>query len=118
MIEEIGIHGLGVIDDATLPLAAGFTALTGETGAGKTMVVSALGLLLGQRADSGLVRPGSGVSVEGRWLVPGDGYVACRVREAGGIVDDAAADGAGAGEAGVVVTRTLAASGRSKASIG
>ena len=40
MLEEVRINGLGVIDDAVLDLAAGFTALTGETGAGKTMVLS------------------------------------------------------------------------------
>ena len=47
MIEEISIRDLGVIGEARLPLGPGFTALTGETGAGKTMVVAALGLLLG-----------------------------------------------------------------------
>jgi len=52
MLEEVRINGLGVIDDAVLELSAGFTALTGETGAGKTMVVTALGLLFGGRADS------------------------------------------------------------------
>src|SRR3984885_8198928 len=49
MLEEVRINGLGVIDDAVLELSAGFTALTGETGAGKTMVVTALGLLFGGR---------------------------------------------------------------------
>ena len=57
MIESIGIRGIGVIESAELPLGAGFTALTGETGAGKTMVVTALGLLLGYRSGhvAGLV---------------------------------------------------------------
>ena len=53
VIEEISIRDLGVIGEARLPLGPGFTALTGETGAGKTMVVTALGLLLGERADAG-----------------------------------------------------------------
>jgi len=53
------IRGVGVIDDAVLDLSPGLNVLTGETGAGKTMVVSGLGLLLGERADSGLVRAGS-----------------------------------------------------------
>ena len=53
------IRGVGVIDDAVLDLSPGLNVLTGETGAGKTMVVSGLGLLLGERADSGLVRTGS-----------------------------------------------------------
>src|SRR5215469_10371589 len=56
MLEEVRISGLGVIDDAVLELSAGFTVLTGETGAGKTMVVTALGLLFGGRADPARVR--------------------------------------------------------------
>ncbi|MGH3705992.1 MAG: AAA family ATPase, partial [Agromyces sp.] len=68
MIEELGIRDLGVIAEATLPLGAGFTAVTGETGAGKTMVVTALGLLLGSRSDAGAVRAGAKQAwVEGRW---------------------------------------------------
>ena len=51
MIEELGIRDLGVIAEATLPLGSGFTAVTGETGAGKTMVVTALGLLQIGRAS-------------------------------------------------------------------
>ena len=60
MLEELRIAGLGVIEESVLELGPGFTAITGETGAGKTMVVSALGLLLGGRADSGAVRTGAG----------------------------------------------------------
>ena len=60
MLEEVRITGLGVIDDAVLELSAGFTALTGETGAGKTMVVTALGLLFGGRADPARVRAAAG----------------------------------------------------------
>ena len=59
MLEELRITGLGVIESATLELGPGLTVITGETGAGKTMVVTALGLLLGGRADSGAVRTGS-----------------------------------------------------------
>ena len=59
MIEELRIRDLGVIADTTLPLGPGFTAITGETGAGKTMVVSALGLLMGERSDAGAVRSGA-----------------------------------------------------------
>src|ERR1700737_673903 len=58
MLEEVRITGLGVIDDAVLELSAGFTALTGETGAGKTMVVTALGLLFGGRGDPARGGPG------------------------------------------------------------
>ena len=59
MIEEIRISDLGVITSATLDLGPGLTVVTGETGAGKTMVVTALGLLLGARADAGAVRAGA-----------------------------------------------------------
>jgi len=59
MLREIRIQNLGVIDDAVLELSAGLNVVTGETGAGKTMVVSGLGLLLGARADAGLVRTGT-----------------------------------------------------------
>ena len=84
MIEQMTLRDLGVIAEATLPIGPGFTAITGETGAGKTMVVTGLGLLLGQRSDSGAVRAGAAqASVEGVWIVPPDGAVAERVREAG-----------------------------------
>ena len=59
MLDELHIHGLGVIEDATLRLTPGLTVVTGETGAGKTMVVTALELLLGARADTDLVRAGA-----------------------------------------------------------
>ena len=66
MLEEIRIAQLGVIESSRLELGPGLTVITGETGAGKTMVVTALGLLLGGRADSGTVRTGAGAArVEG-----------------------------------------------------
>jgi DNA repair protein RecN (Recombination protein N) len=72
MLAELHISGLGVIEDAVIEPAPGLTVVTGETGAGKTMVVTALGLLLGERADAGTVRQGQAQSwVEGRAL--GDG---------------------------------------------
>jgi DNA repair protein RecN (Recombination protein N) len=114
MIEEIMIRNLGVIGEARLPLGPGFTALTGETGAGKTMVVTALGLLLGDRADSGVVRSGSdGANVEGRWLVAEHGTVSERVRDAGGDLDPA-----GAGEAELILSRSITTEGRSRAVVG
>ena len=63
MIDHLRISGLGVIGEATVDLDPGFTVVTGETGAGKTMVVTALGLLLGARADAGAVRRGSSRAV-------------------------------------------------------
>ena len=89
MIEELTISRLGVIGSAVLPFGPGLTVLTGETGAGKTMVVTALGLLLGARADAGAVRAGDGSAVvEGRWSVVSPGAVVDRVLDAGGDIDD------------------------------
>jgi len=114
MIEEMRLQDLGVIAKATLPLGPGFTAITGETGAGKTMVISGLSLLLGRRADSGSVRAGAAqASVEGVWLVDEDGPVAERARDAGGDVEPA-----GAGRAELYVGRTITAEGRSRATVG
>ncbi|GAT73627.1 ATPase, partial [Microbacterium sp. HM58-2] len=114
MIEEMRMQGLGVIADAVLPLGPGFTAITGETGAGKTMVVTGLGLLLGQRADSGAVRAGAAqASVAGVWIVPETGEVADIVADAGGELEPV-----GAGAAELYVSRTLNAEGRSRASVG
>lgn len=109
MIDEISIRDLGVIGEARLPLGPGFTALTGETGAGKTMVVTALGLLLGARGDAGVVRSGADRAlVEGRWIVDTDGAVAERVRDAGGDLDDDE----------LILARTVSGEGRSRAIVG
>ncbi|MEO8263326.1 MAG: AAA family ATPase, partial [Pseudolysinimonas sp.] len=114
MIEEISIRDLGVIGEARLPLGPGFTALTGETGAGKTMVVTALGLLLGERADSGAIRSGAAQTVvEGHWEVADSGPVADRVRDAGGDLD-----GAAGGLGALVLGRSVTADGRSRAVVG
>ena len=68
MLEELHVSGLGVIEEASIEFASGLCVLTGETGAGKTMVTVALALALGGRGDSGLVRPGPrGLSVEARF---------------------------------------------------
>ena len=112
-IEEITIRGIGVIEDAVLPLGPGFTALTGETGAGKTMVVTALGLLLGGRGDSGVLRAGVDRAVaEARWIVPEHGRVADRVVEAGGELEPL-----GDGVAELLVSRSLSAEGRSRVAV-
>jgi DNA repair protein RecN (Recombination protein N) len=109
MVEEVTIRGLGVIDEAVLELSPGFNVLTGETGAGKTMVVTSLGLLFGGRADPQRVRPGADrASVEGRIIVAPDGKVTARVEEAGGELDDGT----------LIVTRTVSAEGRSRAHLG
>jgi len=109
MIEEIWIRSLGVIGEARLPLGPGFTAITGETGAGKTMVVTALGLLLGERSDASVIRSGSHQAVvEGRWQVDPAGAVAERVRDAGGDLDGPE----------LILGRSVSPEGRSRAIVG
>ena len=67
MIDEIHVLDLALIHEATFSPAAGLTVLTGETGAGKTALLSALKLLVGERADASLVREGAEFAVvEGR----------------------------------------------------
>ncbi|AWN26512.1 MULTISPECIES: DNA repair protein RecN [unclassified Streptomyces] len=103
------IRSLGVIDDAVVELSPGFTAVTGETGAGKTMVVTSLGLLLGGRADPALVRIGAkSAVVEGRISVGPHAPAAVRAEEAGAELDDGA----------LLISRTLSAEGRSRAHVG
>ena len=102
------IRGLGVIEDAVLELGPGLTVLTGETGAGKTMVVTGLGLLFGGRADAGAVRPGSRAVIEGRVRVDPRGAVAARTLEAGAELD----------QDGLLVARTVSGEGRSRAYLG
>lgn len=109
MLEEIRISSLGVIDSSTLELGAGLTVITGETGAGKTMIVTALGLLLGGRADSGAVRAGAKQArIEGVVDTRSLPDFAAAVDEAGGEVEDGR----------VVLARTVAAEGRSRAFAG
>ena len=109
MLEQIRIRGLGVIDDAELELGPGFTAVTGETGAGKTMVLTGLGLLMGGRADAGAVRSGADRAVvEGRVRVDPAGPAAKRAAEAGAELDD--------GD--LLLSRAVSAEGRSRAHLG
>ena len=88
MIHELRISGLGVIAEATCRFAPGFTAVTGETGAGKTMVVSGLGLLAGGKVDQGLVRVGAEQAVVEGVLDAPQGAAAEVVTEAGGVIDE------------------------------
>ena len=116
MLEEMRITGLGVIGEATLELGPGLTVLTGETGAGKTMVVSGLSLLLGGRADGGIVRAGAGSAVvEGRFTVAAGSGVARRAADAGAELEPLPAPD---GEVELLVARTVAAGGRSRAHLG
>ena len=80
MLHELHIESLGVIDRLDLVLGRGLTALTGETGAGKTMLVEAISLLVGGRADATMVRPGAGEArVEGRFVSGDEEFVLARV---------------------------------------
>ena len=89
MIEEIRIDNLGVIGRAHVELGPGLTVLTGETGAGKTMVLTALNLLLGGKADPATVRVGStSAAVEGRVVLAAGGAALERAAEAGAELDD------------------------------
>jgi len=113
MWEQIRLASIGVIDEAELELGPGFAVITGETGAGKTMVVTSLDLLCGGRADPGLVRRGETRSrVEARIVVDGPPerveLISEQVSEAGGELDDNT----------LIVGRTVSAEGRSRAHLG
>ncbi len=103
------IRGLGVIDDAVLQLGPGLTVVTGETGAGKTMVVQGLSLLFGGRSDAGRVRPGAERAlVEGRLVLPPEHSAVARATDAGAELDDEA----------LLVSRSVGSDGRSRAHLG
>lgn len=102
-LEEISIRSIGVIEQSTLELDKGLTVLSGETGAGKTMILTALNLILGGKADSALVRKGSERLVaSGKFSIP-------KAQEL--LFEDALIED---GE--LIITRTVAADGKSKAS--
>lgn len=106
-LRELNIRGLGVIEDATLNLEPGFTVITGETGAGKTMVVTALSLLMGGRADVSAIRHGSDKASLSARLIPNEG-AADLAQELGGDIED--------GE--LLITRTLSRDGKNRAVLG
>ena len=109
MIESLRIEDLGVIEEAELTLSPGLTALTGETGAGKTMVLTSLGLLLGERAESTVVRAGADRTVvEGSFVLDQHSRAAARAQEAGAELDEDL----------LIVSRTVPAQGRSRAYLG
>lgn len=105
MLQQIRMRRLGVIDEAEVTLSPGLTVLTGETGAGKTMVVTALGLVLGSRADTSLVRAGADqADVEAIFDLSPDS-------PAGVLADELGADTSD----GLIIARTIQAGGRSRA---
>lgn len=108
MLTELRLNSLGVVAEAVLPLGPGLTALTGETGAGKTMIVAGLGLLLGARADASLVRNGQDRAlVQGRWEIGEN--TAEAVEALGGDLDDGVE---------LVTLRQISSQGRSRATVG
>ena len=109
MIDEIEIRHLGVIDHTCLRPGPGLTVVTGETGAGKTMVLTSIALLMGRKADSGIVRHGEDVcQVDGIFIEPPAGPAHAIVAEAGGMTEDDA----------IMIGRTVPVSGRSRAYAG
>ena len=106
-LDEISIRGLGVIESAVVEFSAGLTVLTGETGAGKTMVLSALGLVLGAKGDADLVRTGSDRTVVSARFCANPKIVE-NVLDSGGDVDGNE----------ILLTRTISAEGKSRISIG
>ncbi|AUS77665.1 DNA repair protein RecN [Actinoalloteichus sp. AHMU CJ021] len=110
VLAEMRIQKLGVIDDATLELHPGLTVVTGETGAGKTMVVTGLHLLSGGRAEASRVRVGADRAVlEGRFLAPAGTGAAAVASNAGAEPDE---------DGGLIALRTVGADGRSRAHLG
>jgi DNA repair protein RecN (Recombination protein N) len=110
VLTEMLISGLGVIDEASIEPDPGFTVVTGETGAGKTMVVTGLHLLSGGRAEASRVRAGAKKAVvEGRFAVPPDSAALDVAADAGGDADE---DGS------LIVLRSVGEDGRSRAHLG
>lgn len=116
MIAELRIRGLGVIDEATVPFAPGLTVVTGETGAGKTMVLTGLGLVSGERADAGLVRTGvERADADAEWrLTPATAAVLRDRLDDAGVELEADGDG----EAVLLLGRSVSTGGRSRAFAG
>lgn len=106
-LEEISIRSLGVIESSNIEFKTGLTVLTGETGAGKTMVLTALGLVLGNKSDADLVRAGAERAViTGKFSIPKN--LAHEISASGGEVDQDS----------VVITRTVSSEGKSRVLVG
>ena len=105
-LEEITIRSIGVIDQAGLEISKGLTVLTGETGAGKTMILTALNLILGGKSESALVRKGNErLLASGRFSIPSEQVSS--FEDAGVTVED--------GE--LIITRSVTSEGKSKATV-
>src|SRR5438270_3726109 len=105
MLNELRIRNFAIIESLALPLARGFNVLSGETGAGKSIIVGALGLLLGERASADLIRTGAErATVEGVFDVEGRDDLAALLDDRGIDVDERT----------VVLKREIAAGGRAR----
>lgn len=116
MLTELHVENLGIIDDVTVALGPGLTTVTGETGAGKTLLVVALGLIAGSRADASMVRSGAPEArVEARFVM--DGAIDGAIEDAidGETAVDLRGSAGAPGETELVLTRVVAAEGRSRA---
>lgn len=108
MLDELRIAGVGVIEDAHIAFGPGMTALTGETGAGKTMVLTGLALLMGAKADAALVRHGDDLAlVEGALTAVDHAPLLDAAEAAGGTLDDGA----------LLLSRQVPRAGRARASL-
>ena len=106
-LRELTIRNLGVIDTAEIEFKSGLTVLTGETGAGKTMVLTALNLILGGKSDSDFVRSGQDrLVVSGKFEIGSE--IAAQVEDAGGYVEDSE----------ILINRYVTNQGKSKISLG
>ena len=103
-LEEISIRNLGIIDTSSLELSKGLNVLTGETGAGKTMILTALSLLLGSKSDSSLVRHGcERLVTSATFSIPSS--ITSEIHERGGLVEDGT----------LILSRSVSSDGKSKA---
>jgi DNA repair protein RecN (Recombination protein N) len=106
MLTELRIRNFAIIESLTLPLSGGFNVLSGETGAGKSIIVGALGFLLGERGSSDLIRTGADkATVEGVFDIAGSSAIA-------GLIDERGID---AEEGTVVLKREISTAGRGRA---
>jgi len=106
-LDEISIRGLGVIDSAAVSFSPGFTAITGETGAGKTMVLTALGLITGTKADADFVRTNAERSVVSAQFTVND-EIANEIEDAGGVTDENT----------LTISRSVTSDGKSRITLG
>ena len=109
MINDLRIQNIGVIEDVSLEMSKGFTVLTGETGAGKTMILTAFQMVIGEKVDSNLVRANEKTAIVEAFIqVPDDKEIRNRLEE----LDIAIEDG------GTQLSRTIAREGRGKIILG